>query len=236
MQFLVIVALCIALGPTSAIAARPIPAVFDRVAAVLCGVLFLSLLAALISAVTTHRIRTGRAGPSSAPASRIDAAIDRYYRLRFLHGGALVAIYAVVIYVLGWRELVQLNWGLSQAVLVDDLLILAPFLLPVVIAWLFYYNVERALREHATSESAAAVGFRSRWDYLSFQIRHSLGMLLAPVLILLAAQDALNRWAPGALDDLDKHLWPLAVLFCVLSAILSANVLPLATFSARAEN
>lgn len=218
MQFLVIVALCIALGPTGAIAARPIPAVYDRVGAMLCGVLFLSLLAALISAVTTHRLRGGRARAASASASHIDTALNGYYRLRFLHGGALVAIYAVVVYVLGWRELVWVNWGLARSVLVDDLLILAPFLLPVVIAWLCYYNVERALREHATSESAAAGGFWSRWDYLSFQIRHSLALVLAPVLVLLTAQDALDRWAPGAFDDLDKHVWPLAVLFSVLAA------------------
>ena len=49
------------------------------------------------------------------------------------------------VFALDWPQLVRYNWGLDHAILVKDLLILAPIWLPLMLSWTAFYEVELAI-------------------------------------------------------------------------------------------
>ena len=72
----------------------------------------------------------------------------------------------------------------TKAQVIDYYVRIAPVLLPLVLSWAAFYEVDRALLAGGgTSE------FASRREYLALHARHYLGLLLLPVLTLLAMHE-----------------------------------------------
>jgi len=167
---------------------EPVSAGGYRLVLSLAGMVLVPLAAAVASAWLVGQLRQD---------GRQRAAVARRLRLvRGLHAGLWLAVAGGVLYGFGWPQLVRVNWRLDQAFLLDELLILAPVLLPIVLSWAAFYEIERELRcdPAAGSETKPAV---TRRQYLLVQVRHCLGVLLVPVLGLLAIRDGAELLIPG---------------------------------------
>lgn len=138
-----------------------------------------------------------------------------YDRLKSIHFVLWIGTAAAVLYVLDWTRIVRCNWGLQGAFLLDELLILAPVLLPPLVAWAAFYEVDRVLDADDSGESPA-----TRWEYLLLHIRHYYALVLAPVLFLIAVQDGVSIAAPWIADS----SW--TGLICVPPLALAVVLLP----------
>jgi STE24 endopeptidase len=172
----------------------------------------------------------------------------QFGRLRTLHAGLWITLVVATIYGLRWTQLVRFNGHLNDAVLIRDLAVLLPAILPLVASWAAFYDVDRWL--HLTSRSPAETAAAqeppaatiSRAGYVALHARHYLGLVLLPVLTLFALQD-LTRWlapgfAGGELAGLIV-LPPLVSLFAffplLLSRIWRTEPLPTGPLRSRLE-
>lgn len=125
-------------------------------------------------------------------------AILRGYRwLLRLHSALLVIAYAAVIHLFGWNRIVAEHWGLANAVLLDELLVLVPFLVPLIASWALFYDIDCALRASGNPNGDSPPAPWSRSEYVGFHVRHQLALLLVPLAFLVAVQDTLRLALPG---------------------------------------
>ena len=78
------------------------------------------------------------------PQSALET-LRRFSRLKTLHLGLVLVNVLLLVAGLQWPQVVNGDLGLAGAVLVDDVLVLAPLVLPLMLAWGAYYDVDRAL-------------------------------------------------------------------------------------------
>jgi Zn-dependent protease with chaperone function len=136
---------------------------------------------------------------------RRDLVLRRYNTWRLAHTILLCGMYSVTLYAFGWGWAVEmackvrpLGGGDPTIVPGAEFLILAPFFAGLVLSWVCFYDAERAI--HDTSHSADHCSpFWSRWTYVGFHARHTLGLVLIPV-VLMIGQKAFRRQFP----NLDK--------------------------------
>ncbi len=186
-----------------------------RAAAVsLLAMLGVVLAAALIS----YRVQRQLYGH----LARREVVLRRYNSWRLYHTILLGGTYALTLAVAGWGWAVQVVCRVprlgTDALIVcpgAEMLVLAPFLLGLVLSWLCLYDAERAI--HDTSASAdPAAPFWGRWTYLGFHVRHTLGLVMIPV-VLMVAEKAFRRQFP----TLDKdHPVPMYLAGGVLLAAI----------------
>jgi STE24 endopeptidase len=189
MQIVLILAVAAALVIAESGPVGPASDTAARLAAAGLGIALVTLFAAMPSGMVARRIRReGRPTPKLRRTCR---------RLRQAHLVLWLAVAGGIAYGLDWGQLVRFNWHLDRAFLVDDVLILLPVVLPLVLSWAVFYDTDRLLLGGG-SETVRV--FPSRGQYLALHVRHHLGMVLLPVLILLAVQDAAQRWMPEALE------------------------------------
>ncbi len=182
-----------------------------RHALAMCPMAAAPLFAAAISLGACRAVRQD--------TQRAASRLQWFGCLRRVHTALWLATGVGVAYWLDWANLVRFNWRLGNVILLDDLLILVPALLPLVLSWAAFYEVDRA-RQRPDGESAAA--YPSRVRYLSLHARHYLGLMLAPVLVVLAAND-LARWVAPDAGQAELACWvfvPLLVLTLVLFPLL----------------
>jgi STE24 endopeptidase len=155
-------------------------------AALIAGGLMAScwLLAELFARLTAWRLRRS--------FERRERIMRRYQVLRWLEIAVLLGGYAVLIHWLDWPAVVADSWGLGDWVLVDDLLVLAPFLGGLVLSWLAQFRVEDCLRRRLTEPVAETRPWLSRWSHVEFLLRHQVGILLVPLLALVGLQDVIE--------------------------------------------
>lgn len=122
-----------------------------------------------------------------------------------------IGLYTWILQGLQWPTLVQANLGLGGWVLVDELMVLAPFLVLQVLGWAAMFPAEKALRPSMSDARFAR--------HLVRRARQSLGLVLPMALIYGLGRDLLDRLGPEWRDD------PLVQLACV--AGMSALVLGL---------
>ena len=122
--------------------------------------------------------------------------LRRFRQLRRVHVALWLLSVGVILYWLGWGQLVRFNWHLERTFLIDEVLILAPVLLPLVLSWAAFYEVDRAVRAGLGGQPTRQGQPSTRGRYLAFHVRHYLGLVLVPVLGLLAVQDAVELLAP----------------------------------------
>ncbi len=200
MQFILILAVLAALGISEGSPNQPVSAVTGRLILAGGGIALVAMFAMVVSGMTARRLR--------ADFGKHPMLLRRFRRLRQVHAALWLAITGGILYGLEWGQVVRFNWHLDRAFLLDDLLILAPVLLPLVLSWAAFYEVDRAVcvgssggRFGLGDRAAVQRRVSSRRRYLLFHLRHYQGMLLGPVLVLLAVQDAVDIFAPELVES-----------------------------------
>ncbi len=158
----------------------PAPAVSFRLMETLGGILLIAALS------------FGLGGWVAAQGSQFGYASGRVFR-RYMRGSRILtvaglAIYAWIIYLVGWPRLVLSDWGLQGYVLVDDLALLLPYFAIQIISWSGLY-----LAEHALHDSRA---FPRLPRYLALKARQTAGLVLPVVLVFLIRLDVCSRLWP----------------------------------------
>lgn len=135
---------------------------------------------------------------------------------RLIALGSLVA-YGLMIHAWGWRGVVLDAWGWRGSVLVDDALIIAPFLLMQLLCWWGTFYGERAVIGMPATHAAGRVA-----RHLYLKERQSLGLILPIVAIFVVRNDVIDRLWPAWRAD----PWAESVEMAVLGGlVLSASPL-----------
>ena len=122
-----------------------------------------------------------------------------------------LALFGWAMLGLEWPRIVAWNLGARNTILVDDILIIAPFLIELLVLWSAEYPIERLLRHGGTRS-----GF---WPYLRLRIRQTAGLLLPLLLIYGLGQDLLVRAFPDYRESSAGQLGMLAVVAtCIMLA------------------
>ncbi len=148
----------------------------------------------------------------------------RWYRaLRFTLGLTVMLNQVVALMVFDWGNVVRERYHLGDWWLVDELCLIAPLVVGLCSFWWGIYPAEKAL--HKSSDPPDSVTFWSRRDYVLFQMRVHLGLMLLPMLLYVSVQDLATRLSPGLLQ-LPGQLswWWLAV--SVISTAGTLAILP----------
>ncbi len=193
MQFVLILAVLAALGISESSRSEPVASATWNLLAAGCGVAAVTLLAAVGSGLVARGLR--------ADFTRHRQLLRRFARLRRLHVVLWLAVAGSILIGLDWARLVRFNWHLDQAFLLDEILILMPVLLPLVLSWAAFYEVERAVCTALAKRQDDTTAIPSRWQYLATHGRHYFGTLLLPVLALLALRDAVAILKPELLQE-----------------------------------
>ena len=228
MQLALILAVLAALASAEYGPAEPVGGAARRLLIAGAGMAAVTLLAWAASLLVARRLR--------ADCAKERLWLDRFQRLRRFHLGLWLGTAGGILYCLQWGQLVRGNWRLDHAFLVDKLLVLAPVLLPLVLSWAAFYEVDRAVRAARGEGDSPIVGPtptnasrrcpvaarksgqspRTRSQYLAVHVRHYLGLLLVPVLALLALRDGARLLAPCGVDQRHEP----AVLLAGLAMLL----------------
>lgn len=135
------------------------------------------------------KLRAGRPGWSAVPGPR------RLFRWGVkVVAWATLGGYAWAVLVLDWPEVVRTAWGWRDAILVDEILVLAPFLAAQVLGWWGLAAGDRVSRAEIDHRFGPPTPPPSTARFVLNQGRQSLGMVLPAVLIFALGQD-LARWA-----------------------------------------
>lgn len=138
---------------------------------------------------------------------RPERLVLAHRRRRAVYGWLMPLFYCLQIHLLNWPTYVRYSLGMIGWVLVDELLLFLPFIVMLVLGWASCHRIDRFLRG----------GKESVWEAILFQARSSLGLVLAPLLVLCALYDLLAI-VPGAFEVLQRHLlllWLLLLVFLV---------------------
>lgn len=213
MQIVLVLAVLAAIVISENSPSQPVGGATPRLALAGCAMLAAPLFAFVSSGLISWRLRNARGH---------GLLLDRYRRMKQIHLVLLLALAAGVAYGLDWARLVRYNWHLESVFLVDEFLILLPVLLPLVLSWAAFYDADRAILS-----GHAGRPFISRGRYVAIHARHYLGMLLVPLFVILAVQDAAQLLAPDLLtgeyaDEFTLAVFvpPLAVLLAVFPLLL----------------
>ncbi|MFH1269267.1 MAG: M48 family metallopeptidase [Planctomycetota bacterium] len=192
MQFVLVLAILAALVISESAPSEPVSGPGYRLAVAALGMAFVATFALACSGWIAGRLRRD--------FQRRDVLLAAFKNLRRVHVVLWLSVAGGILYWLDWAQLVRVNWRLDRAILVDDVLILLPVLLPMVLSWAAFYEVDRVMQTGLESDDSRVVEHSTRRQYLMLHLRHYLGLLLAPVLALLAVQDAANLLVPGILE------------------------------------
>ena len=113
----------------------PIAGVATRLVLAAVGMLIVPLVAAFLSVGTARQMRRH---PECQPA-----VLRQFKRLRSLHGLVWLSTALAIESGADWPQIVRFNWGLGGTFLLDQFLILAPVLVPLVLSWAAFYEVDR---------------------------------------------------------------------------------------------
>ncbi|HEV3168346.1 MAG TPA: Zn-dependent protease with chaperone function, partial [Isosphaeraceae bacterium] len=96
-----------------------------------------------------------------------------------------LGVFAWIIYGLDWPSTVEWGLHLHDKILIDEFLILLPYLLAQFLGWWGLYPAERALRADRLKPG--------RGRYLILRARQALGLVLPVALVFSLGQDLLKR-------------------------------------------
>jgi STE24 endopeptidase len=105
-----------------------------------------------------------------------------------------LAVFAWIIHWLKWPRVVEYGLGLRDYILIDECLIIAPFILGQFLGWCGLYPAERVLRMWKTGPSR-------RWGlrrYLILKARQSMGLVLPVAVVYALGRDLVRRGWPDA--------------------------------------
>lgn len=130
----------------------------------------------------------------------------------------LLAVYAWFLFDLRWASVVNRDLGLSDAILVDEILILLPFLLGKLVAWWGFHRGERAGR----SNLPVLVRQKSLKAKIWGQIRHSWAIPLPLLALFALGQDLARRWTPEWSQDGRYQLLAVGILGIAILVVMPA--------------
>ncbi len=178
-----------------------------------------------------------------------ESILRRYLSWKFYHLVLLIGFYVVSLYLLGWGWTVQSlgnsiggpDAGQTRLMLPGtELLLLAPFVLGLVLSWAFFYGGDRALQQ-ASHPGEPLPAFWNRGTYVLFHLRHNLGLVMAPLVLMMAQRtlrwffsDSANEWLGQLL------VWTLLVgaficLPLLLRPVLGLRPMPAGALQDRLE-
>lgn len=192
MQFVLILVVVAALVISESSPTEPVSNAGVRALMAMLSVAVVAGFAAVSSGVIAWRVQ--RDFGQRRTALRTFRTVRHLHALLWLAGAAGTAVW------LEWARLVRFNWGLDGTFLLDDLLILLPIILPLVLSWAAFYEVERAVRRGLERSGRVSAPHIGRLEYLTVHLRHYLGLLLAPLLILFVVQDTAELIRPGIFE------------------------------------
>jgi len=174
-------------------------------------------------------IRLERFARIKRPLSRLPGRVDLIMRT------IVLGLFAVQLIIGGWAYMVCAEWQLTRFVLLDELLLLLPFVLMLLMKWYCFYPVNRFVRQYVVagrlSEGASARPVWSRRQYLSFQIRHNLLLILVPLFLILAHKDIVELIALRWFANGDKLLLTNGTLAMMTQSIVLAGGVIIIIFS-----
>lgn len=188
MQFILVMAVVAALVIAENSPNQPVDDSHCRLAIAIASVAMVGLFAAIGSRLIACRLQSD---------CRDWSGIRWFRHFRRVHAAIWLAAVGFVLYGLQWGQVVRHNWRLNHVFLLDDVLILAPVILPLVISWAAFYDVERAIRLAAPNEGVCANPLPGRGKYVVTLLRYYLGAILVPLFGLLAIQETAEFLLPG---------------------------------------
>lgn len=239
MHFILILVVVAAVVASENAAVGPVPDAAGRLLIAAGAVVLLGLFAVGASTAIARGLRTDPAG--------YRLLLKRFAYVRRIHVVLWLAAAGVILFGLDWVRIVRFNWQLDRVPLLDDLLVFTPVLLPLVVSWAAFYDVDRAVRlgpgcsdKGGCSDTGERIA--TRGQYVALHVRHYLGILLVPVLGLLAVQDAVELFAPASIKNecqaiiLPATLGGLFLLFpAILSRLWQTRPLPSGPLRSRLE-
>ncbi|MEX2173518.1 MAG: M48 family metallopeptidase [Pirellulaceae bacterium] len=215
MQLAILVAVVGALAQGESSSDGPVGGAFWRVLLTLGGVLVAPLVAALGSEPLVRGLRT------NSPLTL--ARCERHWpRLQAIAVTCWLAIVAATLYLVEWPRVVRGNWSLGSLPLVDELFVLLPVVLPLVLFW----GVASRLHTAASRALAGARGAESTTPslagYVWLQVRQQLGLILGPPLVVIGVQEVVALSWP---DVATQHAWWLYVPLLAAMLLLMPLVL-----------
>ena len=199
-----------------------------RTVALLAGSMFL-LWSLMTVTVRSVLIRLERFAQVRSPLSRLPGRVDLIMRT------VVLGLFAVQLTIGGWADMVCAEWQLTRFVLLDELMLLLPFVLMLLMKWYCFYPVNRFVRQHVVagrlSRGDSARPAWSRRQYLSFQIRHSLLLILVPLFLILAHKDIVELIALRWFANGDKLLLTKGTLAMMTQSIVLAGGVMIIIFS-----
>ncbi len=145
----------------------------------------------------------------------LDTAQERYTWGGFVVLGLLGASLGLLFVFTPWPLLVRRVWELDDFLLLADLVLLAPFLASLVLAWLMLYPTDRVIRsagmQQRVDDGAAPRPIWGPGTYLLYKLRHQVFVIAVPMMMVLLAKHLIEPhreriaafthvwWAPDAL-------------------------------------
>lgn len=122
--------------------------------------------------------------------------LRRYYRATTVQEVLSLILFGFCVYVVGWPAVVKTAWRWQDVWIIEDLLLIGPYLFAEMLATGCYYAVDQAMRgtigESGLPERPR-LGFRT---YLSFQFRGRFGVWFCTSLVMSGLHDLANWWIP----------------------------------------
>jgi STE24 endopeptidase len=123
-------------------------------------------------------------------------------------------VYGWIIHSVGWSKMVRTNWGLGGMILVDDFVVLLPYVSIQLLVWWGLFFAERALLIRQGSSSANRLG-----RYMTLKARQSLGLILPVILLYVIRRDVLTRFFPGWDENALAEPLEIAVMATLVLAV-----------------
>ncbi len=215
MQFLFVIVLLAAIFSADLLSAEPVADGRHRlmVTAIVIGLVM--LLAQVTARITSRRLRQNDTCRT--------ALLKRFARFKTMHLVVWAVASGAILYGLEWARLVRGNWDLAGSFLIDEALILMPVVTPLLFSWAAFYEVDRTLGQSQVAAGGTAARLPSCLRYVLTHVRHHLGLLLVPLFIVIAYQDAAVWLIPQlAGEDLPilAYLPLLAAMIVLLPCLL----------------
>ncbi|WP_435009127.1 M48 family metallopeptidase [Tundrisphaera lichenicola] len=209
-----LIALFLAFGTDAVLPMAPVSreAILPRVVETLVVIGLVGLTALVIGLAVAIRVR--RQGRASRGSRRLFSLGTRVVEILTLGG------YAWIIHGLSWPEVVRSGLGLRDSILADEMLILIPYLLTLVVGWWGLYPGEKALRPEGLSDRPEPGVFR----YLVLRARQTLGLVLPSALIFSLGQDVARRAWPSVAEEAGFQVAMMAGMGALVLALAPAFV------------
>ena len=157
-----------------------------------------------------------RMGWQNRSAVRAPARVDLILQT------SLLFLYAGLLTQGGWAMLICNRWRLGHTVLLWEIALLLPFVLMLLIKWYCFYPINYFIRGYVVAgqlaQGSSARPVWSRSQFMAFQIRHGLLILLVPLLLIFALHDLIEL--------ISRHVLPDSrVLMVIIDTVGAATVI-----------